>query len=557
VDISVVQRLAEASFKANGMPTSIIDAHDASILVAFGWQDICLGFHRADPRASRRCRESDDLVNGHLSEPEPCEYQCKNGLRHIGIPVLIAGEHLATMFLSQFFYEGESPDRQIFVEQARLFGFDDASYLAALARVPVFSRKVVENILQYNKALVRFLSDLAERSLAHARDEEALREADRRKTEFLAVLSHELRNPLAPIQHSLWLLDHARGDTRGHTRGDQCQRAKETIKRQVIHLTRLVDELLDVTRISQGKMNLKKVRIDLAAAVRRTLEDHEPLFAAREVSLGTELPEKAIFVDADPTRIAQMVGNLLGNAAKFSKAGGRATVSVASEGSEGERMAVIRVRDDGMGIPAGLLGRVFEPFMQADTTLHRSRGGLGLGLSLVKRLVELHGGQVEARSEGPDRGSEFVVRLPRVLEGPVAQDERRLAPDGMPRRRVLVIEDNVDAADVLREMLLIWDHEVEVARDGREGLLKARSFRPDLVLCDIGLPGMDGYEVAEAIRSDPSIASTYLVAITGYASPDDERKVARAGFHRYLPKPVPVDVIEDVLLSAPSRRDRG
>jgi two-component system CheB/CheR fusion protein len=192
--------------------------------------------------------------------------------------------------------------------------------------------------------------------------------------------------------------------------------------------------------------------------------------------------------------------------------------------------------------------------MQADTTLHRSRGGLGLGLSLVKRLVELHGGQVEARSEGPDRGSEFVVRLPRVLEGPVAQDERRLAPDGMPRRRVLVIEDNVDAADVLREMLLIWDHEVEVARDGREGLLKARSFRPDLVLCDIGLPGMDGYEVAEAIRSDPSIASTYLVAITGYASPDDERKVARAGFHRYLPKPVPVDVIEDVLLSAPSRR---
>jgi len=147
--------------------------------------------------------------------------------------------------------------------------------------------------------------------------------------------------------------------------------------------------------------------------------------------------------------------------------------------------------------------------------------------------------------------------LPRVLEGPVAQDERRLAPDGMPRRRVLVIEDNVDAADVLREMLLIWDHEVEVARDGREGLLKARSFRPDLVLCDIGLPGMDGYEVAEAIRSDPSIASTYLVAITGYASPDDERKVARAGFHRYLPKPVPVDVIEDVLLSAPSRRGRG
>jgi two-component system CheB/CheR fusion protein len=369
------------------------------------------------------------------------------------------------------------------------------------------------------------------------RAEESLREVDRRKTEFLGVLSHELRNPLAPIRNALWLLD------RAEPGGEQASRAKQIIQRQVDHLSRIVDDLLDVTRITRGKIDLQKGRVDLADLVHRTVEDYKALFTVRGVELVQHLGSLPLWVDADATRISQAVGNLLQNAAKFTESGGCVEVAVTREPNGA---ALVRVRDDGLGIAPEILGRIFDPFTQADDSLHRSRGGLGVGLSIIKGLVELHGGSVEARSEGRGRGAEFLIRLPVAPEPPALRGPPRTAVR-MPRRRVLVIEDNLDAAETLREVLLTWAHEVEVAHDGREGVEKARAFRPDVVLCDIGLPVMDGYEVARAIRTDPALASAFLVAVTGYALPEDRIRAVEAGFHRHLGKPVPMADIEEVL----------
>jgi two-component system CheB/CheR fusion protein len=369
------------------------------------------------------------------------------------------------------------------------------------------------------------------------RAEEALRDADRRKTEFLGVLSHELRNPLAPVQSAMWLLE------RADPHGEQANRAKQIIQRQIGHLGRIVDDLLDVTRITRGKIGLHKVRVDLVDLVRRTVEDYRALFAERCVPLVQRLGNVPLWLEADATRISQAVGNLLQNAAKFTDGGGCVEVAVAREPNG---MALVRVRDEGVGIPAELLDRLFEPFMQAEEGLHRGRGGLGLGLALVKGFIDLHGGSVEARSDGPGRGAEFVLRLPVAPEQP-ALSEPFTAAVTMPRRRVLVIEDNDDAAETLREVLLMWDQEVEVARDGKAGVEKARAFRPDVVLCDIGLPVMDGYEVARAIRADPALAPVFLVAVTGYALPEDLRRAAEAGFDRHLAKPVPIDRIAELL----------
>jgi PAS domain S-box-containing protein len=396
--------------------------------------------------------------------------------------------------------------------------------------------------LKDDRGHTRQVLGIAEEITERKRVEEALREADRRKDEFLAVLSHELRNPLAPVRNALWLLDQAVPG------GAPAARAKEIINRQVAHLSRIVDDLLDVTRITRGKIHLQKARIDLLELVRRTVDDHRTLFSAREVAFTARLAHLPIWIDADPTRVSQALGNLLQNAAKFTNSGGH--VEVAAD-RDGQGMALVEVRDDGVGIERAILGRLFEPFIQADESLHRTRGGLGLGLSLVKGLVELHGGSVEARSGGPGRGAEFVLRLPLAPEQCVLSGDLRTPSAAMPSRRVLVIEDNADAAETLREMLEMWGHEVAVAHDGRAGVEKARAFRPDVVLCDIGLPVMDGYEVARAIRADPELASTFLVAVTGYALPEDQRRAAEAGFIRHLGKPVPFEVMEEVLATAP------
>ena len=369
-----------------------------------------------------------------------------------------------------------------------------------------------------------------------------LREADQHKSEFLAVLSHELRNPLAPIRNSLYVLERA---TPG---SDQARRAQAVIDRQVGHLSHLVDDLLDLTRISRNKIRLDLKPVDLNDLVRRTVEDHRSLFEKGEVQIEVAPGPERVSVNGDGTRLAQVIGNLLLNAAKFTGRGGRATVSVSVDLAE--RQAVIRVSDNGAGIPPELTARLFQPFMQADTTLDRSKGGLGLGLALVRGLVELHGGDISVHSDGLGKGAEFVVRLP-LAEGTIVPEVNRGGAD-QPGRRVLIIEDNIDAADSLRAVLETGRHEVAVAYSGPDGLAKARSFQPEVVLCDIGLPGMDGYDVARALRANQALKGALLVALSGYALPDDLRRAREAGFERHIAKPPSIEQIAQVLADAPS-----
>ncbi|MGC9986752.1 MAG: response regulator [Polyangia bacterium] len=365
-------------------------------------------------------------------------------------------------------------------------------------------------------------------------------EADRRKNEFLAVLSHELRNPLAPIKNSLYILDRAAAG------GEQARRALGVIDRQATQLSNLVNDLLDVTRITRNKIRLQKQRLELNELVRRAVEDNRTLFERNEVVLSCDPSPALVFVNADATRVAQIVGNLLQNAAKFTSRGGRVRVSIVAEA----RDAVIRVVDNGVGMAPDTVTRLFQPFMQADHTLDRSKGGLGLGLALVRGLVELHGGSIEAKSEGLGRGAEFTVRLALDV-GTALEEQAARAGNVRVPRRVLIIEDNVDAADSLREALELGEHMVEVAHSGPEGIERARSFPPDVVLCDIGLPGMDGYDVARAFRQDPELQSIFLVALSGYASPEDLERAADAGFQRHLAKPPSVDALERLLLELP------
>jgi two-component system CheB/CheR fusion protein len=391
------------------------------------------------------------------------------------------------------------------------------------------------------------VTDISERKRA----EEALQgvnlqlaEADRRKNEFLAVLSHELRNPLAPITNSLYILDHAPPG------GDQANRAKEVIGRQVAQLSHLVNDLLDVTRITRGKAQLQKERLELNEVVRRAVEDNRSSFDRVGIRLELVPASRLVPVIADGARIAQVVGNLLQNAAKFTSKGGYARVLVAVE--EGE--AIVRVVDNGVGIAQGTLARLFEPFMQAEQTLDRNKGGLGLGLALVKGLVELHGGTVAAHSEGLGHGTEMVVRLP-LDTGAALEVAATHAQLLRTHRRILIIEDNADAADSLSEALEFGDHEVAVAYNGPEGIARAREFRPDVLLCDIGLPGMDGYEVARAFRADEALKDTCLVALSGYALPEDLQLAADAGFDRHLAKPPSLEKLEELLASLPVSAD--
>ena len=357
------------------------------------------------------------------------------------------------------------------------------------------------------------------------RVEEELRAADRAKTEFLGVLSHELRNPLAPIRNGLYLLEHAEAGG-AHARG-----AMEVIRRQTDHLTRLIEDLLDLTRISRGKIALRRSRFDLREVVRRTADDLASVFAHAGVTLQVAEGDAPAWLDADATRVAQVLGNLLQNAVKFTPAGGRVSVTLAVAAPWAE----LRVRDTGVGIEPGAVARMFEPFVQGEQGLARTRGGLGLGLPLVRGLTELHGGSVEARSEGPGRGAEFLVRFPLGAAAQREISEPGRAPGGP--RRVLVIEDNVDAGFTLAEVLALEGHEVRVARDGASGIALARELGPDVVLCDIGLPDLDGYEVARTLRRDDALKGARLVALTGYAQPDDQRRARDAGFDAHLGKP--------------------
>jgi CheY-like chemotaxis protein/two-component sensor histidine kinase len=393
--------------------------------------------------------------------------------------------------------------------------------------------------------------DLAHRAaiaIENARLYQRLREADRRKDEFLATLAHELRNPLAPIRNALHLMGHRDGNGQGH------EEERAMAERQVVHLARLVDDLMDVARISKGKIELRREVVELTPIVGHALGAVRPTAQERGHELAVELPEAPIRLEADPTRLEQILDNLLSNAIKYTEPGGRITLAAARDVG----MVVLRVRDTGIGIEAGMLPRIFEMFAQVDHRSDRSQGGLGIGLGLVKTLVEMHGGTIEAHSQGPGTGSEFVVRLPVLMEAQ-RDGERptltfRSSPPGQPpRRRILVVDDNEDAAASLAKLhRRLYGQEVEVAHDGPSALEIASEFRPEVVLLDIGMPGMDGYEVARRLRSRPEFATTLLVALTGWGQDSDRQKSREAGFDHHLVKPVDPEALRDLLIGSPA-----
>jgi PAS domain S-box-containing protein len=394
-----------------------------------------------------------------------------------------------------------------------------------------------------------FFSDITERR----RSEEDLRrladelaESDRRKTEFLATLAHELRNPLAPISNGLQLLRMPGTDAAAK------ERARAMMERQLRHLVRLVDDLLDIARISSGKVELKKENADLETVLASAVESSRPLLDAAHHQLDVRVAEPGLKVVADTTRLAQVVSNLLNNAAKYTPDGGRVELSARREGGD----VLVSVTDSGIGIPADALPLVFEMFTQVGRTRERSQGGLGIGLALVRRLVELHGGSVTAESEGPGRGSTFTVRLPLAEPSATAAPAHgpHDAADGSPVFRVLVVDDNVDAAESLAALLELDGHETRVAHDGDAALEQARAFRPEIVFLDIGMPGKDGYQVARELRGDPGNRDTMLVALTGWGAQDDRARTKNAGFDHHLTKPAELPAVEALLAKMGGRR---
>jgi len=369
-------------------------------------------------------------------------------------------------------------------------------------------------------------------------------EADRRKDEFLALLGHELRNPLAAISNALSVLDEV------GSQEERPMRQREVIKRQSRHLARMVDDLLDVSRVTLGKIILKRQPVDLGEVIDRCLTELGMAALAEGHRLDLAVRAQPVIVHGDPVRLEQVFCNLLQNAVKYTPRGGKLAVTVEAESGEG----VVRVRDTGIGLSEEMAQRIFEPFTQVESSRQHSEGGLGLGLPLVRGLVEMHGGRVEAQSEGPSRGSEFIVRLPLLRSG---QKARRLVrpdpakaappPSGL---HVLVVEDNEDGRESLRDLLEIWGHRVDLAENGPEGVKKALSLRPDVALIDIGLPLLDGNEVARDIRAVLPRGEIALIAMTGYGQPEDRRRALQAGFDTYLIKPVDPAVLARLLTEA-------
>jgi signal transduction histidine kinase len=415
-------------------------------------------------------------------------------------------------------------------------GLSGCGFLVAGSRQPDFPS-------QMDRLLLSIGANQAAVVVEHKRAEEVLREADQRKDEFLATLAHELRNPLAPLRNSLEILRYA------EVGGPLLERARGMMERQVQQLVRLVDDLLDLSRITRNKLELRRERIELAAVVRSAVETSSPLLQASGQRLTLSLPLQPVLLDADPTRLAQVFSNLLNNSAKYSEPGG----SVSLTGEQHGAFVIISVKDTGIGIPAHMLPRIFEMFTQVDPSLERAQGGLGIGLTLVRRLVELHGGTVEARSAGPGQGSEVTVRLPAAASQPRTATPREVANRGeaagpLPKRRILVVDDNEDAAASLTLLLTLSGNEVRTAHDGLTAVKMAAAFRPAVILLDIGMPKLNGYEAARRIREQQG-KEVVLIALTGWGQEEDKRQAQEAGFDHHLVKPLDPATLQSLLAS--------
>lgn len=406
-----------------------------------------------------------------------------------------------------------------------------------------FIQKPIEPDILRSKAEVFFELYRQRQQIEAQRDQlqaqaKALQEADRRKDEFLATLAHELRNPLAPLRHGLDIL-------RKNPDNQNAADVRDMMDRQLHHLVRLIDDLMDVSRVSQGKIELRKETTRVADVIHSAVEASRPAIDAAGHRFSLDMPPEALWIDGDQTRLSQVVSNLINNASKYTPSGGKIRVSVTATAGE----AVIEVADDGIGIPPELQADVFRLFAQVGDHRERAQGGLGIGLALVKQLVELHGGSVEVASAGADQGSVFKVRLPLVAapdrEG-ADQDALQPAPSPDPLR-ILIVDDNVLIADTLGWMLEEIGHEYRLAHDGPEAFRAAKDYRPDVILLDIGLPGMDGYDVCRAFRQDETFRTTTIIAQTGWGQDSDKQLAARAGFDHHLTKPVMIEDLEKLL----------
>jgi signal transduction histidine kinase len=404
-----------------------------------------------------------------------------------------------------------------------------------------FIQKPIEPDILRSKAEVFFELYRQRQHMALQRDElkanaEALQEADRHKDEFLATLGHELRNPLAPLRHGLDILRRRAAST------DDAD-ILAMMDRQMVQLVRLIDDLLDVSRVSQGKIELRRERVTVAEIIRLALESSRPLLDSAGHSLELNMPDAPIWLDADLTRASQIIGNLLNNAAKYTPHGGSISVSAQTEGDA----AVIVVADNGVGIPKDMLCQVFELFAQVDAHLERARGGLGIGLALVKQLVAMHGGTIEAASAGLGQGAAFTVRLPLAAAPARPQAPAPVHADAATRLKVLVVDDSAEISQTLGWMLEEIGHDFVVAHDGQSALAAAREFLPDAILLDIGLKGMDGYAVCQAFRAEPLFRSVPIIAHSGWGQSRDKTQAAQAGFSDYLVKPVSLADLEKTL----------
>lgn len=430
--------------------------------------------------------------------------------------------HTPVIFLTAYDSPGFAP--------AKAYTLGAVDYLVK-PLVPAILRAKVQvfvELFQKTERLRQLEREEADRRLAHERLRQR-EEASQAKDRFLAMLAHELRNPLGPILHGVNVARHAAADNRVR------EQALGMMERQARHLSRLVDDILEATRVSRRNVQLRLERIDLSRLVRTAIDDRRHMFERAGLNLILETPDTPVWVKGDETRLVQILDNLIENAVKYSDRGGRVTIRVSGESST--REATLTVADTGIGIEPDMLPRIFETFSQADHSLDRARGGLGLGLSVVKGLVELHSGQVAASSQGLGQGAEFIIRLPSEEE-PAALSEAPTTPYVLGNgSRVLIIEDNDDAALSLRMLLELLGHQVSVAHSGPEGVKRAVADRPQVVLSDIGLPGLDGFEVARRIRKQPGMEEALLIALTGYSDAEIRWQSQQAGFDYHLVKP--------------------
>jgi CheY-like chemotaxis protein/nitrogen-specific signal transduction histidine kinase len=411
----------------------------------------------------------------------------------------------------------------------------------------VIAEKAGGNFSADDKAVLIQLAHMAAVAFDNARLYEELREQDRHKDEFLATLAHELRNPLAPIRNALQVMRLARNDPAA------LENSETIIDRQVQQMVRLIDDLLDLSRVSRGKIELRKERVDLGDVLKSAIETSRPLIEEYGHKLTVSVPDEPVPLNADLTRLSQVFLNLLNNSAKYTERGGQIWLCAERR----DDTVVVRVRDTGVGIPPQMLPRIFEMFTQVDRSLDRAQGGLGIGLTLVWRLVEMHGGSVEARSEGAGKGSEFIVRLPVArdagLDNPDKGSEKECAGPSCRSRRILVVDDNQDAANSLAMLLRMKGHDVRTAYDGLEAVDAAAAHKPDVVLLDVGLPRLNGFDVARRIRESETHRSIVLVALTGWGHDEDRRRSKEAGFDHHMVKPADPAALDRVLESLASR----